>query len=227
MENIITRRFSLEDDFMNYNSDDLLFGAMQYLATYHPEMHLLYLTKKKAKKAQNELASICGATTRTVSRHIDRLKEKGLIKEKTLYLGANKDEYECYIFPFERSGRYQIIDNEMLWYVVSTRNHQAVRVYLQLLNWYKWKAESGEFYNFDNKDLLAKLGYSTESNNALRSSMITNILESFYREGIIDYAEYMEQKVDNKGNIVAFPQKRLLFVAEHKAQLKEAPKAKK
>ena len=226
MENIITRRFSLEDDFMNYNSDDLLFGAMQYLATYHPEMHLLYLTKKKVKKAQNELASICGATTRTVSRHIDRLKEKGLIKEKTLYLGANKDEYECYIFPYERLGRYQIIDNEMLWYVVSTRNHQAVRVYLQLLNWYKWKAESGEFYNFDNKDLLAKLGYSTESNNALRSGMITNILESFYREGIIDYAEYMEQKIDNKGNIVAFPQKRLLFVAEHKAQLKEAPKAK-
>ena len=224
MEQIITRRFSLEKDFMDYNSDDLLFGALQYLATFHPELNLLYLTKKKVKKAQNELASICGATTRTVSRHIDRLKEKGLVKEKTLYLGADKAEYDCYIFPYERLGRYQIIDNEMLWYVVSTRNHQAVRVYLQLLNWYKWKAESGEYYNFDNKDLLAKLGYSTKSNYTLASSMITNILESFYREGIIDYAEYYEQSVDNSGKIITYPQKRLLFVAEHKAQLKEAPK---
>lgn len=224
MQEVITRRLSLEDDFMNYNSDDLLFGAMQYLATFHPELNILYLTKKKVKKAQNELASICGATTRTVSRHIDRLKEKGLVKEKTLYLGADKVEYECYIFPYDSSGRYQIVDNEMLWYIVSTRNHNAVRVYLQLLNWFKWKAEAGEFYNFDNKDLVAKLGYSTKGNYTLASSMITNILESFYREGIIDYQEYYEQSVDNKGNIITFPQKRLLFVAEHKAQLKEAPK---
>jgi DNA-binding Lrp family transcriptional regulator len=227
MERLLTRRFSLENDFMNYNSDDLLYGAMQYLATYHPEMHLLYLTKKNYKKAQNDLANLCGASTKTISRHLSRLIEKGLVKEKKIYLGADKVEYDCYTFPYEHSSRYQIIDNEMLWYVVSTRNHQAVRVYLQLLNWYKWKAETGEFYNFDNKDILAKLGYSTNSNNALASSMVTNILESFYREGIIDYQEYMEQTIDNSGRVVSFPQKRLLFVAEYKQQLKSAPKAAK
>ena len=226
MEQGYTRRFSLEEDFMNYNSDDLLFGAMQYLATYHPEMRLLYLTKKNFKKAQKDLANLCGSSTRTITRHIERLIEKGLVREKQLYLGANKEVYDCYTFPYDSSGRYQIIDNEMLWYVVSTRNHQAVRVYLQLLNWYKWKAESGEYYNFDNKDILAKLGYSTNSNNALASSMVTNILESFYREGIIDYAEYMEQTIDNSGKVITFPQKRLLFVAEYKQQLKAAPRAK-
>ena len=226
MEQGYTRRFSLEEDFMNYNSDDLLFGAMQYLATYHPEMRLLYLTKKNFKKAQKDLANLCGSSTRTITRHIERLIEKGLVREKQLYLGANKEVYDCYTFPYDSSGRYQIIDNEMLWYIVSTRNHQAVRVYLQLLNWFKWKAESGEYYNFDNKDILAKLGYSTNSNNALASSMVTNILESFYREGIIDYAEYMEQTIDNSGKVITFPQKRLLFVAEYKQQLKAAPRAK-
>lgn len=210
---------------MNYNSDDLLFGAMQYLATFHPELKLLYLTKKKYKKEQANLANLCGVTKGTITRHLNRLIEKELVKEKTIYLGANQEKYECYTFPYDYDGKYQIIDNEMLWYVVSTRNHQAVRVYITLLNWYKWKAQSGEFYNFDNKDILEKLGYSIKSNNALATSMITNILESFWREGVIDYEEYYEKREDNNGNIIPMPQKRLLFVAEHKQQLKTAPKA--
>ena len=210
---------------MNYNSDDLLFGAMQYLATFHPEMKLLYLTKKKYKKEQANLANLCGVTKGTITRHLNRLIEKGLVKEKVIYLGANQEKYECFTFPYDYDGKYQIIDNEMLWYVVSTRNHQAVRVYITLLNWYKWKAQTGEFYNFDNKDILEKLGYSIKSNNALATSMITNILESFWREGVIDYEEYYEKREDNNGNIIPMPQKRLLFVAERKQQLKTAPKA--
>ena len=225
MENEYTRRFSLERDFMNYDSDDLLYGALQYLATYHPELHLLYLTKKNYKKAQKDLVNLCGTTARTLTRHMDRLIEKGLIKEKTIYVGADKVEYECYTFPYKHDEKYQIIDNEMLWYVVSTRNHQAVRVYITLLDWYKWKKSEGATYVFDNKDILARLGYSTASNNALASSMVSNILESFWREGVIDYVEFMDEIINNKGNIVKFPQKRLLFVAEKKSQLKTAPKA--
>ena len=218
----MTRRVSLEPDFMDYNSDDLLYGAMAYLATYHPELDLLYLTKKNYKKAQKDLVNLIGATPKTLSRHLTRLKEKGLIGEKTIYVGENQVEYDCYTFPYNPKGKYQIVDNEMLWYVVSTRNHQAVRVYITLLNWYNWKKELGETYVFDNKDLLAKLGYSTSSSNGLLSSMITNILESFGREGVIKYVEFMDEKIDNKGNIVKFPQKRLLFVAEKKSQLKSA-----
>lgn len=225
MEQGYTRRFSLEEDFMNYNSDDLLFGAMQYLATYHPELQLLYLTKKKYRKEQANLANLCGVTKGTVTRHLNRLIEKGLVKEKKIYIGADAVEYECYIFPYDYSGKYQIIDNEMLWYVVSTRNHQAVRVYITLLNWYKWKAQSGEYFNFDNRDIMLKLGYSPDSKNTLASSMVTNILESFWREGVIDYEEYYEKTMDNNGNTIPVPQKRLLFVAEYKQQLRAAPKA--
>ena len=163
------------------------------------------MTKKNFKKAQKELANLIGASTRTLSRHLDRLKEKGLIKEKTIFVGESKTEYECYTFPYDANGKYQIVDNEMLWYVVSTRNHQAVRVYLTLLSWYRWKQQSGETYVFDNKDILQKLGYSVASNNALASSLVTNILESFWREGVIDYVEFMEEKMDNNGNIIKYP----------------------
>ena len=51
------RRFSLEDDFMNYDTDDLLFGAMYHLSTYHPDYRKLYLSRKSLlkKKQKNYL----------------------------------------------------------------------------------------------------------------------------------------------------------------------------
>lgn len=41
------RRISLEKDFMNYSIDDRLFGVLYYLATFHIEQDVYYLTKKK------------------------------------------------------------------------------------------------------------------------------------------------------------------------------------
>lgn len=38
---------SLEEDFMDYSTDDLLFGAMYHLATYDKNSNQLYLSKKK------------------------------------------------------------------------------------------------------------------------------------------------------------------------------------
>ena len=35
-ENVVKRRFSLEEDFMNYKVDDLLFGFMRSLSTARP-----------------------------------------------------------------------------------------------------------------------------------------------------------------------------------------------
>lgn len=213
-----TRRMSLEDDFMNYSSDDLLFGALQYLATYHPEMNLLYLTKKNITKNKKELYNLCGLNAQSLKRHLEKLEQKGLIKTKMIYMGANKTEYECYIFPYDKDGKYQIVNNEMLWYIVSTRNQQAVRIYTMLLDWYDWKSHENEDFIFTNKDILKKLGYSTD--NKLASSMISNILESFKREGVIDYEAYYEVKIDNYGKEIPTPKKRLVFVAKSKNELK-------
>lgn len=42
-----TRRISLEEDFMNHATNDLLFAYMLASATYHPIEKRLYLTKFK------------------------------------------------------------------------------------------------------------------------------------------------------------------------------------
>lgn len=215
-----TRRFSLEESFMDYDTDDLLYGALQYLATYHPELHMLYLTKKNYTKRKQELMAICGIDSRGIKRHLDKLIEKGLIKEKKIYVGENKVEYECFTFPYDTKEKYQIINNEMLWYVVSTRNKHAVRVYIYLLDKYQWKQKDSQEYEFSNKELIEALGYSVKGNNTLISSMISNILESFKREGVIDYREYYEQRIDNCGRQIPMPKKSLCFVASSKNQLK-------
>lgn len=220
MEQNYTRRFSLERDFMDYDSNDLLYGALQYLATYHPELKMLYLTKKNYTKSKKELMNLCGLDSRGIKRHLDRLIEKGLIKEKTIYVGENKVEYECFTFPYNHKDKYQIVNNEMLWYVVSTRNKQAVRIYIYLLNKYNWKSQSGDSYEFSNKELVEVLGYSTNGKNSLASSLVSNILESFKREGIIDYSEYYETRIDNCGREIPTPKKSLNFVARTKSELK-------
>ena len=50
--------------------------------------------------------------------------------------------------------------------------------------------------------------------------MITNILESFQREGVINYEEEYEEHIMNDGNITPTPKKRLYFVARRKSELK-------
>lgn len=54
---------------------------------------------------------------------------------------------DAYVFPKppETSLRYQLIDNEMLWYVVSTRNKQAVKIYTYLVNKFLWKRQTQEY----------------------------------------------------------------------------------
>ena len=213
------RRFSLEDDFMNYNIDDLLFGAMYYLSTYHPKEKKLYLTKKNFKKNKKIICELCELNAQSLRRHIEKLKEKGLIQECDIVIGDKKEIYPSYTFQYDAKTKYQIIENEMLWYIVSTRNRQAVEVYVWLLNKFLWKQESEETFIFTNKDIMKAIGYSGESANALVSKMITNILESFKREGVINYSEFYEEQILNNGSSIPVPKKRLLKVVSSKAEM--------
>lgn len=213
-----TRRISLENDFMNYSTDDLLYGAMAYLATYHPEEKKLYLTKKNYAKNRKNFYNLFDCDAKKLKRHLDKLIADGLIGEEEIKSG--KEKYPSYTFPYDYDSNYQIVENEMLWYIVSTRNQQAVKVYTQMLNWYLWKQKEDEEFIFTNKDIMKALGYSTNTPNALASSMVSNILESFKREGVIDYETYYEEKITDEGNSVPTPKKRLIFVARSKSELK-------
>ena len=73
--------------------------------------------------------------------------------------------------------------------------------------------------NYQNKDIMKAIGYSGESANALVSKMITNILESFKREGVINYSEFYEEQILNNGSSIPVPKKRLLKVVSSKAEM--------
>ena len=61
------------------------------------------------------------------------------------------------------------------------------------------------------------LGYSPD--NKLASSTVSNVLESFAREGVIKYENYYEEHINDEGKSVPTPKKRLLFVAKSKSEL--------
>lgn len=207
------RRFSLDDDFMNYSIDDLLYGAMQYLATFHPVKKQLYLTKQNLMKNKKDIYAICNLDSRKLKAHIQKLMDKGLIKEEMI------GEYPSYTFPYDYDGGYQLIDYEMLWYLVSTRSKSSLQIYVYLLNKYLWKAQTEEKYVFTNKELQVALGYS--ENTKLANSIMSNILESLSREGIIKFVDFYETGFSGNGVEIPTPKKRLIFVAQTKEDLQK------
>ena len=213
------RRFSLEENFMHYTIDDILFGVMYYLSTYHPTEKVFYLTKKNFTKNRKIIKEACdGISTQTLNNHLAVLLEKKLIQEKEITSGGEK--YPSYTFSYEYKEKYQLIENEMLWYIVSTRSKQAVKIYIYLLNKYMWKKKDNqEQYVFTNSELLGALGYSTNSSNQKAGEIVNNILESFLREGVIKYETFYEEIYLNNGKVIPSPKKRLVFVASSKKEL--------
>lgn len=211
------RRLSLEDTFMNYSVDDILFGAMYYLATFHPTKRVFYLTKRKFTQNRDIIKKACNVSTQTLNNHLKKLLDLGLIQEQEIKSGDAA--YPSYTFSYEYKEKYQLVDNEMLWYIVTTRSQQAIKLYVYLLDKYNWKKSNNEKYVFTNIELLDALGYSTNSSNQKANSIVNNILESFLREGVIKYETFYEEIILPNGKTVPSPRKRLTFVAVSKQEL--------
>lgn len=204
------RRIPVEGIFIHYDSNDILYAIMYALATYNPKEKKLYLSKKIFTANKKSVYNICGFTdARMMKRHLAKLMEKGLVSE---------DETNYY-FPQNTEEKYQIIEKEMLQYLANTRSNQAIRVYISLLDWYLWKKKENAEFVFTNKNILEKLGYSKD--NKIASSAITDILESFAREGVITYEHFYETNILDSGKEVPSPRMRLLFVARDKKELRQ------
>lgn len=208
----MTRKFSLENDFMNLTIDDMVYGYIQHMATFAPELKVLYVPVDKVSVEKKEIAKIIGRTARTVSNRINKLVSADLLKEENVKV-SGKDTL-CYVIPQETKGRYQIIYDEMLYYLICTRTSDCIKIYLYLKNKYDWKKKTDEMYSFTNAELLTAIGYSSNyDGNASRK--IQYILDSFMREGLIKWVEYYET-INNKPT----PKKRLTFVATGLKDLK-------
>ena len=211
------RRLSLEEDFMNYSIDDILFGAMYHLATYHPEKKIFYLTKKNFTKNKEIIKKACDVSTQTLNNHLKKLIEAELIQEAGIMSGGTS--YPSYTFSYEYKTKYQLVENEMLWYIVSTRSQQAIKLYIYLLDKYNWKKQNDDYYIFTSEELIGALGYSTNSSNSRAYGIVRNVLESFAREGVIKYEDFYETIIQNDGTSIQTPHKRLIFVASSKKEL--------
>jgi hypothetical protein len=123
-------------------------------------------------------------------------------------------EYPCYWFPHNENTPYKLVEKDLIRYLVDTRNAQAIKVYLYLLNKYEWK--SG--YLFTIKEIQKALGYSGDSDSARIT--VGNILDSFAREGMIEFEDTVDY--DMRGEeIIAIPKKQLNFVAKSINQLRK------
>lgn len=216
----MSRKFSLEQNFMNYKVDDLLYGFLRSLSTARPtgkktknnkdeyEEYLIYKDYVKNKKT---IAGICGCSVKTVERHLNDLGEKGLISDEihVVKQGDKEYEYRCLLFPIPE-GSFKIIEKELLRYLLDTRNAQCIKVYLYLLSKYEWKTG----YTFTLTEINKALGYAPTTN----TTSVNNIVESLAREGIIEYEDDYDY-IEQHGEVIATPVKRLNFVAKSKKQL--------
>lgn len=209
------RLISLEDNFMNHNNgNDILYAFMLNKATYDPKTQQLYLSKNQYIKHRSVLNMLLGHTGKNyLSTTLDKLIKKGLIAETNLDIGSHKNA-PCYIFPNNEKNRYQLVNNEILLYVVYTRNLCAIRIYTYLYNKFLWKQSIHEEYEFTIKELKEALGWSSATKTC--DELIKMNLESFQREGIIQYADIYTLVNGTQPS----PRKVLKFVAATKNQLR-------
>ena len=209
----LTRRISLEEDFMSHGrGNDLAYGFMAYLATYDNKTNTLYLTKNKLEKEMPVMRTILGDMTKKgFLKVLAKLIESKLIMESKIDIGAMKN-VPCYTFPYDSSSRYQIINNDVLYYVLFTRNKCAVRIYTYLYNKYLWKQQTEEEYEFTIREIKLALGWSDTTKTA--EDLIKMNLQSLKNEGIIDYVEYYKTIGSTPS-----PVKRLTFVAAKQSQI--------
>ena len=209
-EKILTRRIPVEGPFMNYDSDDILYGIMYAYSTYEPNKKILYLSKRNFAIKKKTIYSACGISSKAMfDRHMAKLIEKGLIKEEknVYYFLQNKDE------------KYRIIHRDLLEYLSKTRPKHFIRVYILLLDWYLWKKKENSEFIFTNKLIMEKLGYSKANKKV--SADITAILHSLAREGYIEYEEFYDVRISPEGKELPVPQMRLKKVAQSESELNE------
>lgn len=169
------RNISLEDTFMNYSVDDLLYAFMSYHATFDPQTQEYYLSERNWTKYRPLLKSII--TTRNCRNHLNSLIAKGII--------VHDYEHMRYIFPHNGFKKYQPVNNAMLYYLIITSNMNVIKIYIYLLNKWLWKNKTHEPYYFTLKELREALGYSGSDNAGVDSALHT-ILFSISKQGIID-----------------------------------------
>lgn len=200
------RNISLEQDFMNYNIDDILWGMILVKATYNPQIKQLYITDLNLIEVKRDYTRGIGVTARTTRNRVQKYIDMGMMEQKVMentIIYTIKDKYT----------KYKLVDYYILKYLVTTKSHNAIKVYTYLLNCYDLKKGQDNMYSFTVRELLLALGYAeTTANKGDNTTMISMILRDLKKTELIDFVEYYEDKA---------PRMRLTKVATKKEELKD------
>lgn len=220
------RAFSLEEQFMNFKIDDLLYGFLRGLSTVRPQVGdqeaREYLPIKQYEKNKRLIANLCGCSTKTIKRHLDRLFDNGLLEEGVETLNG-KDVSVYWLPPIE--GRYQIVEQDMVKYLVSTNSPNVIKIYIYLLNKYKWKRQTNEKYIFTKEELARALGYSESTRTSELYTMLNNVIMSLTLEGLISFRK-IQCEIENCDRHKTTERMELVYVCEKFEELEEEYKKK-
>ena len=202
------RRFSLESDFMNYSVNDLIYGYLSYKSTFDSESKERYIYVKTVSSLKSTMAAMIQKTPRTVTNNINAMIDRGLL------MLIEKDGQSAYLLT-EGIGRYQLVNYDILWYLLQTRSKIAIKVYVYLLNKYLWKQQTHENYIFTIDELSIAMGYAASSTTV--QPMVSVLLDSFAREGLLKWREVVDTKEIN-GKMVPVTRRELISIIERKEQ---------
>lgn len=162
----IKRAISLEDDFFDKRIDDILYGYLLSLTTYHLEEKVLYLTEKELSKNKKLIYAIedfsaIKKKNDAFTLRIKKMQEKGLVQIKLMSLN-NKQE-KVYMFPNPASldQRFYLIDKQLLQYICRTFTKTNLQIFIYLADrmQYTQISRPKELWSFTLTEIAEKIKY--------------------------------------------------------------------
>lgn len=194
-----TRRFETNDDavWMKFNTNDLLYGAIQYFATVDNDR--TYITKQCVSENIQQIVDICGMSRRTARDNIHMFTERGLLKLIDI---PKEDGFIYPAYEFVCGNEYIEISKDTLIKLLQTNNRFILKTYIYLLKNYKNRNTI-----FMLKDISKAIGYSEDSKNA--NEDIKEALSHLEENKYISFSEEYIPTVDKNGRIFSIKKYRL------------------
>lgn len=193
------RRFSLEEDFMKGNVNDIIYGKLQAISKINDKkQRYSHSTDFNLK----ELAAKLQVSDRTISRHLKSLEAAGFIV-KGKELNQEGKMKSCFFLPYNVNERYKLIPTTTLEFLLDVAKPKVIKAYLYFLDKYSWKAKTKETYVFTNEEVMTGIGLKI--NDSKNYQQMRNILISLVNHGLISYVEFRHKGV--------IPNKRLTSVS--------------
>lgn len=146
------------------------------------------LVRKKNIPKQSQIIQELGMkSTKTLRAHLDYLKEKGYLEEK-----SNGD-----ILIPKKEEIYFMIPLETLRYLKDNCKEHVYKIYIYLGQRYKYATAQGKCYEFSLKELGDHCGIKVENNSA-GYRVVNHALELLVNSGLIGYVEFFNGSVQKK-----------------------------